>query len=190
LDMSNQPDQFPAPVENILAKYSDRRLPLNRNSATCSREDARELLALDAAELFPRGRQPEAALTGLLLLMNCWDASHEVAQNISSVEGSYWHGIAHRIEPDSANASYWFRRVGSHAIFADLRNGAAEILERYGESSWRLKERWDPFLFIAMCDEARNLPGSKEEQIAMDIQKLEWELLFAWCAKPAISGAN
>ena len=57
---------------------------------------------------FPRARVPEAALSGLYLYFSCWDEAHVIAQDLSSAEGSFWHGIVHRQEPDAENASYWF----------------------------------------------------------------------------------
>jgi hypothetical protein len=96
-------------------------------------------------------------------------------------EGSYWHAIAHRIEPDSSNSAYWFRRVGEHPIFAELHRRASEILERRN-ARWKLKPAWDPFLFLEWCGEACHAPGSDEEQAALQIQRAEWDLLFEWCA--------
>jgi hypothetical protein len=116
-----------------------------------------------------------------LLLAGCWEESHELSQDIPSREGSYWHGIAHRIEPDSSNAGYWFRRVGEHPIFPELHRRASGILERRG-APWALKAAWDSFLFIEWCDQARQAPGTENERIALEIQREEWELLFEWCA--------
>ena len=122
-----------------------------------------------------------AALAGLLLRIGCWTESHTVAQDIHSAEGSYWHGIAHRIEPDSSNAGYWFRRVREHAIFPELHRRAEEILKTSGPPHWHLKAAWDPFLFIDWCDEARE-KGARAEAAATEIQMAEWQLLFDWCA--------
>ena len=132
--------------------------------------------------LFPGARAAEAAVSGLLLLAGCWEESHESSQDISSREGSYWHAIVHRIEPDASNSAYWFRRVGEHPTFAKLHRRASEILKRRA-SPWKLKSAWDPFLFIEWCDEARRAPGSEKEQAALEMQRAEWDLLFAWCAR-------
>jgi hypothetical protein len=138
-----------------------------------------------ASDLFPGARRPEAALSGLLLLLGCWSESHEVAQSDNSVEGSYWHAIVHRMEPDSGNAGYWFRRVGCPAIFEPLHRKAAELMAVNSVPSWTLKSAWDPFLFVDWCDEARVSPGSAKEALALAIQSAEWDLLFNWCASPA-----
>lgn len=133
------------------------------------------------ATLFPGARSSQAAVAGLLLRFGCWSDSHNVAQEIQTVEGSYWHAILHRLEPDSSNAAYWFRRVGQHAIFPDLHRRAAEILKERGPKQWRLKSGWDPFLFLEWCDEARQ-KSSEAEKTAQAIQMAEWKLLFGWCA--------
>ncbi len=168
-------------VREALRKYSPDALPLT-HADNCNGETAQDFLAAGAKKLFPEARSPQAALSGLLLLTGCWEQSHEVSQDIETPDGSYWHGIAHRMEPDSANATYWFRRVGEHAIFPELRERAIGILEQSGVQQWKLATVWDPYLFLEWCDEARRKPGSKEEQAACKMQGAEWELLFAWCA--------
>ena len=125
----------------------------------------------------------------MLLRLGCWAESHTVAQDVNSAEGSYWHAIVHRIEPDSANAGYWFRQTGKHPIFADLRDRAKEILAGGAPEHWRVKADWDPMLFIRWCDEARERRG-EAETTAIRIQAAEWELLFAWCAAAEGSAAR
>ncbi len=180
-------DRFAEPVRDILCKHANRVLPLTR-TGECNSEDAANIRRVDPTALFPDARASEAANAGLMLLLDCWEESHELSQAVDSCEGSYWHAIAHRMEPDSANSGYWFRRVGEHAIFPKLHQRAAEVLQRGDLSEWRLKPLWDPFLFIQWCDEARRAPGSKKERAALAIQRAEWELLFEWCASQA--GSN
>jgi hypothetical protein len=164
----------------LLEKYSARVLPLTR-TGECNADDAAGILRSSPSTLFPGARAAEAAVSGLLLLAGCWDESHELSQGIASCEGSYWHAIAHRIEPDSSNSAYWFRRVGEHPIFPELHRRASGILER--GAAWVLKPAWNPLLFIEWCDEARRAPGSDKEDAALKIQRAEWELLFEWCAQ-------
>lgn len=174
-------DVLAEPVRGILRKHSLRELPLVR-TGKCNADDAANIRRLAPSSLFPGARAPEAAVSGLLLFLDCWEDSHELSQAIESRDGSYWHAMAHRIEPDASNAAYWFRRVGEHAIFPELHRRAAEILNRRDASDWRLPPRWDPFLFIKWCDEARQTPGAEKERAALEMQRAEWELLFEWCA--------
>jgi hypothetical protein len=171
-----------ASVRGLLERYSTRVLPLTR-SGTCPSEEAETIRALSAASLPPGARAAEASIAGLLLLAGCWDESHEVSQEIGSKEGSYWHGIVHRMEPDAGNAGYWFRRVGVHPIFPELHCRALEIVKRQ-DLRRELKGAWDPFLFIDWCEDARRAPGSELERAMVEIQRAEWDLLFEWCALP------
>ena len=134
--------------------------------------------------MFPAAAAPEAALAGLWLYFSCLDESHSVAQEIETADGSFWHGIMHRQEPDAGNSGYWFRRVGSHPVFPALREAAAEILASKPSTPMKLGSRWDPFAFIDFCEEARLKPGSGQERLALEIQRAEWQLLFDHCARP------
>jgi hypothetical protein len=162
-----------------LLSATPSRLPLVRSDLQpLAAADA--LHSRDALALFPRARHSHAALAGLLLRAGCWTESHSVAQDIDTVEGSYWHAILHRLEPDSLNAAYWFRQVGKHAIFPSLLLRATEVLQTNGPRHWHLKNTWDAFLFLEWCDEARE-KGGQAEAAAIEIQMAEWELLFDWC---------
>ena len=86
-------------------------MPLANGTIVRAGVDA--LSGKSASQLFPGAFSPEAALSGLYLYFCAYDQSHSISQDISSVEGSFWHGIMHRQEPDPGNAGYWFRRVGT-----------------------------------------------------------------------------
>jgi hypothetical protein len=161
-------------VQQILALdgSGQRLMPLAHG--VCSSEEARRKLAASNAQiLFPTARSVQAALSGLYLYFSCLDESHTLSQEIHTPEGSFWHGIMHRQEPDAGNAGYWFRRVGAHPIFPAL----AEAAKPFGT-----KGSWDPFRFIELCEAARRKPGSALERQALELQRIEWQLLFAFCA--------
>jgi hypothetical protein len=172
---------FTKSVAALLEKYGSRPLPLTQ-TPVCAKEDVKALLKTAAKSLFPGAREADGAVSGLLLLLGCWDEAHQVAQDIASPEGSYWHAFVHRMEPDAWNSDYWFRRVGQHPIFPDLHATASVLLAGGMASGWRLKAIWEPSLFIQWCDEARNATGTPKEQIATRIQQAEWRILFNWCA--------
>lgn len=151
----------------------------------CSSADARRILSgASARELFPRAASPDAALAGLWLYFSCLEESHLVSQNVPTVDGSFWHGILHRQEPDAGNSAYWFRRVGAHALFPVLREEAAAIAAGYPGAKPPLAAEWNSFAFIDFCENARGKPGSEDETCALEIQRAEWQLLFDHCARP------
>jgi hypothetical protein len=153
----------------------NRLMPLAGGGA-CSSEEARlQLKKCKPNELFAGARAPEACLAGLYLYFSCWDESHRIAQDIPGAEGSYWHAIVHRQEPDAGNSGYWFRQVGRHPIFPALRAAAAEIGVAFGP-------QWDPIAFIDFCEKARQQAGSAMERQALEVQRAEWQLLFDYCA--------
>jgi hypothetical protein len=174
--MPFDPDAYGPPVAALLALDGNGLRPMALAEPTCS--SGRALAALKAADtrqLFPRSRAAAAALAGLYLYFGCWQEAHETAQNIQTAEGSYWHAIVHRQEPDSWNSDYWFRQVGRHAIFPAVRDAAAALGVDFGFE-------WRPGAFIKLCEEARSQPGSDLERKALAVQLAEWQLLFDYCA--------
>jgi hypothetical protein len=43
---------------------------------------------------------------------NKWEQSHDIAQDIHTSQGSWIHAYLHRVEGDTANAGYWYRKAG------------------------------------------------------------------------------
>ena len=143
------------------------------------------LHGLRAGDLFPNSFAPEAALSGLWLYFGGFEQSHSISQDLHSAEGSYWHAILHRQEPDAGNAAYWFRRVGRHPVYPELRDRAVGLLAAQAAPvTFTAGGEWDPFAFIDFCECARRRPGSAEEHVARHIQLAEWQLLFEFCARP------
>ena len=165
-----------------LDQNGHRLIPLV--SGVCSSEAARRHLKKQAAsDLFPRAYAPEEALGGLWLYFSCFAECHEIVQDLSSPEASFWHAIIHRQEPDAANSAYWFRRVGVHPVFRDLSTAAADAVAKYPDSGFRSAAKWDPFSFVDFCEQARKVPRSSSERAALAIQRAEWQLLFDYCAR-------
>src|SRR6185295_3279275 len=51
---------------------------------------------------------PATCRAGLWLLQDFLDESHAISQDIDTREGSFWHAIMHRREPDASNSKYWW----------------------------------------------------------------------------------
>ena len=159
-----------------------RLMPLA--GGACSSKEARaKLRSSNPADLFEGAAAPEAAMGGLWLYFSCMEECHELVQSIASHEGSYWHALLHRQEPDAGNAAYWFRRAGPHPVFPALLNEAKDILKRFPRADAQLGLKWDPFAFTTFCDLARQQPRSEAAQAALEIQRAEWQLLFDHCAR-------
>ena len=166
----------------MLADNAERLMPLAEGTC-CSDIARRRIESAKVGDLFPEARAPRAALAGLYLYFSCREEAHETAQSDSSAEGSFWHAIVHRQEPDPGNSSYWFHRVGKHPVFPRLQETAEAIGSRHPEAALKFSTAWDPFAFIEICRQAGERPGSELERAALEIQRAEWQLLFDYCAR-------
>jgi len=164
--------------------------------------DARELVRQLSAEL--RARQPlpplcpvapwnpelsrrsaaadlqPAVASALLLWNDDLDASHTLSQGLPDRFGSWLHGTMHRREGDFSNSKYWFRKVGTHAGFAQMSRRAAEVLAKAGGQQApalaALAERWDPFAFVDLCA-ATTRRSAASAALLEALQAAELELL-------------
>jgi hypothetical protein len=151
---------------------------------------------LDAAqphELVERvASEPDtmALKAGLYLLHDYLDESHRCSQSVEGdgrrVAGDYWHAIMHRREPDASNSKYWFRRVGQHSVFTDLRQATKAILldSQFGQHKEWIERLgvpvgWDPHAFVDLCEEARCLRDASQSAVLEQIQGAEMQLLLA-----------
>lgn len=168
------------PVKNLLETAPQFGLVRGDGPTT----EARQILrAAEPGNMFRGARAPEAAVGGLWLLHGGWEEAHTIVQDLGSAEGSYWHAIVHRIEPDSFNSRYWFSRVGRHPVFEALATEAVRLCSESAGASFAPPPQWDPAAFIRYCDEVRGRPGSAEHALAVAIQETEWRLLFEYCAR-------
>lgn len=121
---------------------------------------------------------PDAARalqSGLWLNYDYLDESHSLSQEIDTVEGSFWHAIMHRREPDAFNSKYWWRRVSSHPVLDQLREQAPALGYDYT----------NPFDFVDFCEKCRGR-NNADEELARKVQLLEWRLLFEHCYRLAV----
>ena len=113
-----------------------------------------------------------ACHSGLWILHNYLDDSHDISQELHTPEGSYWHAIMHRREPDPSNAKYWFRKVGQHPVLELLKREAVNLGYDYTT----------PGAFVDYSESVRD----RDDDCAIRVQRLEWNLLFEWCWKGAV----
>jgi hypothetical protein len=159
---------------NAVAEPKIRALAMNR---TFGRKKIADYSAVDCC------------LAGLWLWHDFLDESHRISQEVETAEGSYWHAIVHRREPDYGNSKYWFRRVGAHPIFKPLATAARPLAGQFkldppaeflaGQSAW------DPYRFVDLC-EAIARGRSECEGLARAVAAAEWRLLFDYCFRQAI----
>ncbi len=102
---------------NFLAA-EDLALNLPRTSITEPPRDDKLIEFLRSADFarlsgFPVSQVPYARSL-LLLAAGDIEAAHRIAQESSSANGVYLHGMIHRIQDDFDNARYWFFRAGVH----------------------------------------------------------------------------
>jgi hypothetical protein len=179
------------PIFNELLQ-EEHLMPFGPGTPNLKVRSALDALTLETAFAPQKVVDPDmaqACLSAMWLYHDFLDESHQISQSISTVEGSYWHGIMHRREPDFSNSKYWFRRVGEHPIFGPLRQAAPALVSATGkhESTVFLLSQpsWDPFAFIDLC-EACAKRHSPAEMLCRQIQKCEWQLLFDYCYHHAI----
>jgi hypothetical protein len=126
--------------------------------------------------------EAEALLAGLLQVNDYLDESHQHSQSIEGqgddVNGDYWHGIMHRREPDYGNAKYWFRRVGSHPCFSQLRESAMLAMNECDSTaadSWKSllvsSNQWNAAAFVDLCETAAK---STDDELTTAAKRIQW----------------
>jgi hypothetical protein len=133
-----------------------------------------------------------AVQSGLYLWNDCLDESHRLSQKIETETGSYWHAIMHRREPDYANSKHWWRKVGEHPLFPEVRASALRALSDV-KGGWGLEARrrleasdgWLPFEFVDWCEACA---GSAEARPILErIQVEEIKLLLKYSYQHAVA---
>jgi hypothetical protein len=146
---------------------------------------SRTKAAMDASET-PRSSR-DLILSAALLWHDHLDASHCVSQDITSVSGSFLHGIMHRREPDYPNGKYWFHRTGDHPVFPVIAERVADLLGGAGDSE--LADRlvsggnWNADGMVDACADAeRGRLSPDEVRLIQQVQQIEIQTLVeAFC---------
>ena len=133
-----------------------------------------KLSSMRAADVFNASviddSMADCCLSGLWLLHNFLDRSHSISQDIHSSEGSYWHGIMHRMEGDFGNSKYWGRQVGPHPVF--------ETLNEQISGGWSYND------FVDACQQAAS--SSTPDPAVHETAVAEWVALFEYCGSRAV----
>jgi hypothetical protein len=137
-----------------------------------------------------------ACCAALWLRFDFLDRSHQISQSIDTAEGSYWHAVMHRREPDFFNSKYWFRRAGRHELFDTLVKEARHLAEqelatpgrqnRLGNQIGFLARQttWDPLALVDLCELALDA-SPPLHTFCRKLQQLEWQLMFDYCYRRA-----
>jgi hypothetical protein len=169
------------------------------------------LRAATAESLFP-GRtladagMAVAALAGLHLWNDNFDAAHGLCQALETPTGSYLHGLCHRREghrgeglaANLANSRYWFRRSAGHPVYPIVHRAVLGVLEQAGagtgfrwateaEAQLRAAGAWDPAVvsdWVAQADSGSISAASTA--LVEEIQWRELALLVDWCEARAL----
>jgi len=180
---------YPQPI----ASFVSDRLP-ELGPGTPHETLRNQLTALTVESAFPGQKVVDhdaarCCLSALWLWHDFLDESHAISQEVDTIDGSYWHGIMHRREPDYGNAKYWFRRVPKHPVFGPLAEAARELTagKKLDPAAEFLatQKTWDAFRFVDLC-EAIAHRRSTAEQVAREVARLEWQMLFEHCYRQAV----
>jgi hypothetical protein len=60
-----------------------------------------------------------------------WEASHNVAQDIQDLNGSWIHAYLHRKEGDLSNARYWYSMAGQKTPAATLNEEWENLVKNF-----------------------------------------------------------
>jgi hypothetical protein len=56
-----------------------------------------------------------------------WDTAHKLVQDEASTDAAWVHAYLHRVEGDSANAGYWYRRAAKPVAAGPLETEWEQI---------------------------------------------------------------
>lgn len=174
-----------------IAAQLERRTPLQGLAPThiWDSELEERIASLDVEGPYSHGVK-----SGLYLWNDSLHASHELSQDLHTATGSYLHGIMHRMEPDYSNAKYWFRQVGDHPVYDELKRWLAatsDETKKQWEAAcpaaqakefnlWLTKGAWDPYIFVDLVSGALRGSADRWIPVLQRLQKVEIMLLLQY----------
>jgi len=130
--------------------------------------------------LFPESPALGCLISGLWLLNGEWEKAHVICQEISTVHGSAWHAVVHRMEGDFWNSKYWWRRAAGlkwpgvmEQIGAALPKPPADL------KNFSSGAHYDPAMFVDFVEKHHADGHLKIALVA--VQRAEWKALFDDC---------
>lgn len=191
------------PTDNLSATGRSL-LNLGRDASTYSRlvvnnggnPEARQALQAARHEdlvigSFKNRDETRALLAALWLRYDWLDESHAISQTIHTPTGSFWHAIMHRREGDFSNSKYWYGKCDAHPILATLAVQANSILHPLPADKSLLKltmNGWNAGAFVDLVEAVHDRPDDSKHRVAIQLQRLEWKVLFDHGVRSAVAG--
>ncbi len=130
----------------------------------------------------------DAMLAGLWLWHDGLEESHRISQSISDSTGSFWHAIMHRREGDFSNSKYWYARAAGHPALATIAGSVGAMVNRAPADKGLLRivaNGWNPKAFVDFVESVSADEGDVLYPIAVQLQQMEWRVLWEYCAREA-----
>jgi hypothetical protein len=131
---------------------------------------------------------PNAMLAGLWLWHDGLEESHRISQSMHDATGSFWHAIMHRREGDFSNSKYWYAKTSGHPLYETLAREAGDAINHLPADKRLLRIvaiGWNANALVDLVESVHENPKDPAYKAAVELQRLEWKVLFRFCARGA-----